>query len=495
MAAGAGAVVEFGTRRAHTPEAGTLGARAAYIGGCAGTSNTLAGFRYGIPVMGTAAHSWVMSFPCEMDAFRSLQRVLGDATVQLIDTYDTLEGARRAAKLGRPLWGVRLDSGDFDDALPAGARDSGRSRPARRQDHGRAAIWTNTAFANWCTAGAPIDSFGVGTQLATRADAPHMGAIYKMVELEICGIKRFTAKYSEDKSSLPGAKQIFRDVARDVVARSGECGKGEALLRPMILGGRLIEPLPALAQSRARAAESHREAAARSATIGGCGAVAGDPEPGIARVGRPDTLQSARMKTIFFDIDTQLDFLYPAGALYVPGAERIVPAIARLNRHAAAHGIPVISTTDAHPEDDPEFRIWPPHCVAGTTGQRKAEATLLEKRVVVPNREHDLAVHGAQQIIVEKQHVDVFTAPNFAARGGAPGGGPFCDLRRGDGNLRAFRGPQPAEIWKTDDHRDRRDRSPDRRRQRSCAGRGACRRRHARAHVGRHQIMKSCARS
>src|SRR6185295_6727805 len=82
------AVVEFGTRRAHTPEAGTLGARAAYIGGCAGTSNTLAGFNYGIPVMGTAAHAWVMSFPCEIDAFRKLQRVLGPATVQLLDTYD-----------------------------------------------------------------------------------------------------------------------------------------------------------------------------------------------------------------------------------------------------------------------------------------------------------------------------------------------------------------------------------------------------------------------
>src|ERR1019366_10714435 len=90
----------------------------------------------------------------------------------------------------------------------------------------------------------------------TSGDAPHMGAIYKMVELDISGIKRFTAKYSEDKSSLPGAKQIFRDVARDVVARSGECGKGEALLRPIILGGRLIEPLPGLAQARDRAAQS-----------------------------------------------------------------------------------------------------------------------------------------------------------------------------------------------------------------------------------------------
>jgi nicotinamidase/pyrazinamidase len=120
------------------------------------------------------------------------------------------------------------------------------------------------------------------------------------------------------------------------------------------------------------------------------------------------------MKTIFFDIDSQLDFLYPAGALYVPGAERVVPNIARLNRYAAAHGIPVVSTTDAHTENDPEFQIWPHHCVAGTTGQHKAESTLLERRVVVPNAPCDLAIDGAQQIIVEKQSVDVFTAPNLS---------------------------------------------------------------------------------
>ena len=119
------------------------------------------------------------------------------------------------------------------------------------------------------------------------------------------------------------------------------------------------------------------------------------------------------MKTAFFDIDSQLDFLYPAGALYVPGAERIVPVIARLNRYAAQHGIPVVSTVDAHTENDPEFRIWPHHCVAGTHGQRKAEATLLERRVVVPNRACELAIDGAQQIVVEKQTVDVFAAPNL----------------------------------------------------------------------------------
>ena len=119
------------------------------------------------------------------------------------------------------------------------------------------------------------------------------------------------------------------------------------------------------------------------------------------------------MKTIFFDIDSQLDFLYPAGALYVPGAERVVPVIARLNRYAAAHGIPVVSTTDAHPENDPEFQAWPPHCIAGTTGQHKVEATLLENRVVVPNADCVPALDGAQQIVVEKQHVNAFTVPNF----------------------------------------------------------------------------------
>ena len=251
--AGGRPVIEFGTRRAHTPDAGVLGARAAYIGGCAGTSNTLAGFRYGIPVSGTAAHSWVMSFPCEMEAFRKLQRSLGESTVYLLDTYDVLEGARHAAKLGKPLWGVRLDSGDFlsqsrqvrtilDEAGLADARimasgdlDEYKIRELVRD-------------------GAPIDSFGVGTQLATSADAPVMGAVYKLVELDIHGIKRFTAKYSDEKTTVPGTKQVFRAAARDVIARSGECGNGEALLRPVLVKGQLVEPLPSLEQSRARAA-------------------------------------------------------------------------------------------------------------------------------------------------------------------------------------------------------------------------------------------------
>ena len=120
------------------------------------------------------------------------------------------------------------------------------------------------------------------------------------------------------------------------------------------------------------------------------------------------------MKTVFFDIDTQIDFLFPAGALYVPGAEQIVPAISALNHHAAAHNIPIISDMCAHSENDAEFRDWPPHCIVGTTGQLKPQSTLLPNRAVIPNRPADIAIDGVQQIILEKQQLDLFTNPNLA---------------------------------------------------------------------------------
>jgi nicotinamidase/pyrazinamidase len=104
------------------------------------------------------------------------------------------------------------------------------------------------------------------------------------------------------------------------------------------------------------------------------------------------------MSTVFFDVDTQLDFLLPAGALYAPGAERIIPTIARLNRWAGEHSIAVVSTMDAHAENDPEFARWRPHCVVGTAGQRKPAET-------VPG--------GGRQILVEKQALDCFSNPDL----------------------------------------------------------------------------------
>ncbi len=246
-------VIEFGTRRAHTPEAGVLGARAAFIGGCSGTSNTLAGFRFGIPVMGTAAHSWVLSFGSETEAFRELQQLLGNATIQLLDTYDTMEGARIASRLGRPLWGVRLDSGNLAQL----------SREVRRilDDAGlhHAKIMASgdldeAKIAELVQAGAPIDAFGVGTELATSLDAPAMGTIYKLVEIEHDGQTRRTAKQSVDKSTVPGAKQLFRFADYDLLALDSECARGaEAMLKPVIIGGRLIQPLPTATEIRERA--------------------------------------------------------------------------------------------------------------------------------------------------------------------------------------------------------------------------------------------------
>ncbi len=114
------------------------------------------------------------------------------------------------------------------------------------------------------------------------------------------------------------------------------------------------------------------------------------------------------MKTVFFDVDTQLDFVFPAGALHVPGAENIVENLGKLTRFAAAQQYQIISTADAHTEDDPEFKIWKPHCVAGTVGQQKCAGTLLAQMKVLDS---DLTI--APQILVEKQKLDCFTNPNL----------------------------------------------------------------------------------
>ena len=104
------------------------------------------------------------------------------------------------------------------------------------------------------------------------------------------------------------------------------------------------------------------------------------------------------MRPVFIDVDTQMDFLFPAGALYVPGSESVIPQIQRLNQHAISCGFPLVATVDAHAEDDTEFKTWPPHCIKGTLGQRKAAAT------IVPG-----------QIVVEKQEIDFYQNPSFQA--------------------------------------------------------------------------------
>ena len=245
-------VVEFGSRRAHGPEAGILAARAAYLGGCSGTSNAEAGRCFNIPVSGTAAHSWTMSFESERAAFATLQSLLGENTVFLLDTYDTIEAAHLAAALGQPLWGVRLDSGDLltlsrgvRHILDAAGLESAKIFVTNDLDEHR--------IAELLRAGAPIDVFGVGTQLSTSADAPALAAVYKLVELNVDGQIHYTAKFSDGKNTRPGAKQVYRFEDHDLIALQTECSTlfgQRPLLRPVLSRGKLVEALPDLRAAR-----------------------------------------------------------------------------------------------------------------------------------------------------------------------------------------------------------------------------------------------------
>jgi nicotinate phosphoribosyltransferase len=195
-----------------------------------------------------------MSFASETEAFRELQKLLGQNIVQLIDTYDTLEGARRAIALGEPLLAVRLDSGDFLSL----SREVRKLLDAAGMQKTRIMLsgdLNEDRIASLLAEGAPVDSFGVGTELATSADAPSMGAIYKLVELEADGVTRATAKYSAEKASLPGSKQVFRYPDHDLIACSGECSGGaEALQKPVMINGKILGTRTA-AQARERARE------------------------------------------------------------------------------------------------------------------------------------------------------------------------------------------------------------------------------------------------
>lgn len=257
-AAGGKGIIEFGARRAHGFDAALYGARAAVIGGCIGTSNVLAGQVFGIPVYGTAAHSFTMAFEHERDAFRAFHRAFPNHSILLIDTYDTLEGARRAAELGPSVRGVRLDSGDILTL----------SREVRRilDDAGlKEAILVASGDLNEDAVeratrdGAPIDLYGVGTEMITSKDAPALGGVYKLVAVSQDGRHRPVRKLSPEKATYPGAKQVFRTrgkdgrLAGDTLALRSESLPGEPLLTRVIQQGRLVAPLPDLKEIQARA--------------------------------------------------------------------------------------------------------------------------------------------------------------------------------------------------------------------------------------------------
>ena len=255
-AAGKG-VIEFGARRAHGFHAALLGARAAVIGGCIGTSNTLAGQTFDVPVYGTAAHSFTMAFAHETDAFRAFARTFPEHAILLIDTYDTLEGARRAAALGPAVRGVRLDSGDLL-TLSRAVREILDAAGLEQTQIVASGDLNEERIAALSAAGAPIDLYGVGTDLATSRDAPALGGVYKLVAVEAGGERRPVRKLGAEKATYPGPKQVYRRrgpdgrFGEDLVALATETLAGEPLLVPVIDGGEVCAALPALPEIRAR---------------------------------------------------------------------------------------------------------------------------------------------------------------------------------------------------------------------------------------------------
>ena len=277
-------VVEFGLRRAQGPDAGIYGARAAIIGGCNGTSNVLTGQMFDIPVKGTHAHSWVMSFDSELDAFRAFAAVYPDTCLLLVDTYDTVQGIKNAitvfnelkAKGHKPI-GIRLDSGDlaYLSKLARKMLDEAGFTDAVVMASGDIDEYLLESLNSQ---GAKIDMYGVGTKLITSEDTPSLGGVYKLSAIERKGklLPRMKISDSIVKVTNPGFKKLYRIYDKntgmalaDLIALDGETfGKplvltheterwktttlGDYIIRPMLHkifdSGKCVYIRPSLAE-------------------------------------------------------------------------------------------------------------------------------------------------------------------------------------------------------------------------------------------------------
>jgi len=250
-AAGRIALADFAFRRTHGVEAALAVARVSAMVGFVGTSNVPAARRFGLPAVGTMAHSYVEAFPSERDAFRTFAGLFPDRATFLVDTYDTLEGVRAAADVIRELGlaqdvGVRLDSGDLA-GLARSARtildDAGLHHVRILASGGL----DEHSIAELVQAGVPIDAVGVGSQLGVSADAPTVETAYKLVSYE----GRPVRKRSPGKASIPGAKQVWRSPRGDrITARDEVVADAEPLLVPMVRDGRRVVERPTIEANR-----------------------------------------------------------------------------------------------------------------------------------------------------------------------------------------------------------------------------------------------------
>ena len=255
-------LVDFGSRRSHGTDAGVKAARAAYVGGFDGTSNVAAGEAFGIPISGTMAHSWVQSFAAEREAFETFVAEHGEDAILLIDTYDTVEGAKLAAEVAEEMdvdiRGVRLDSGD----LPALSKEVAEEVP--ELDQYISSGIDEYAITEFFERDGVCVGFGPGTALVTSTDAPKVEGVYKLVAVERDGETRPTMKLSKGKVTYPGAKSVRRledegTYTGDVVGLRGEDLPGEELLETVIDDGECVNDLPDLEEIRDRANTERRK--------------------------------------------------------------------------------------------------------------------------------------------------------------------------------------------------------------------------------------------
>jgi nicotinate phosphoribosyltransferase len=257
-----GRLIDFSPRRDHGVDAAMKVARSAAIAGAGGTSNVAAAMRYGLRPVGTMAHSYVMSFEDEEEAFRAFMEDVPGNAVMLVDTYDTPAGVSRAIAASRgsgaALAGVRIDSGDLLSASRAARAllDEAGMTDALIVASGDL---DEERITRLVAEGAPIDLWGVGTDLGTSRDSPAVGGVYKLVADSSGGHGwRGKSKLSPDKATIPGMKQVWRRyeggrMAGDVIAAEGERQDGEPLLRPVMRSGVRVnsEPLERM-QDRAQ---------------------------------------------------------------------------------------------------------------------------------------------------------------------------------------------------------------------------------------------------
>jgi nicotinate phosphoribosyltransferase len=255
-------VIEFGLRRTQGTDAGMKAARCSYIAGAAGTSNVLAGMKYAIPVFGTMAHSYVMSFDHEVDAFRTFAKTFPENSTLLIDTYDDLKGAENAATValelqekGQKLGGVRLDSGDLAD-LSIKVRHILDAHGLQYVKIFASGDLDEYAIEDLLKKKAKIDAFGVGTRMSTSYDRPYVDVVYKLTGKVERGVFIPAMKLSKGKMTLPGKKQIFRErnkggrYLKDIIGLENEKVNGEPLLVKVMKKGRITYDVPKLEETR-----------------------------------------------------------------------------------------------------------------------------------------------------------------------------------------------------------------------------------------------------